>query len=45
MHVFATAFGPVASPSLSAAFNNVGITDDANPSAGDYGGPGYSFLG
>jgi beta-glucosidase len=43
MHVFATAFGPVAYPSLSAAFNNVGITDDANTSAGDYGGPGYSF--
>jgi hypothetical protein len=43
MHVFATAFGPVAYPSLSAAFNNVGITDDANPSVGDYGGPGFSF--
>jgi beta-glucosidase len=43
MHVFATAFGPTAYPSLSAAFNDVGVTDDANPSVGDYGGPGYSF--
>jgi beta-glucosidase len=43
IHVFATAFGPVPYSSLSAAVNDVGITDDSNPTVGNYGGPGYSF--
>jgi hypothetical protein len=34
----------IAYASLSAAFNNVGITDDANTTAGNFDGPGgHSF--
>lgn len=29
--------------SLSSAFTNVGISDDSNPTAGDFDGAGYSF--
>ena len=29
--------------SLAAAYTNVGISDDANPTAGDFDGAGYSF--
>jgi len=30
-------------PDFAAAFDNVGVTDDANPSVGDFDGSGYSF--
>ncbi|MFI1092601.1 NEW3 domain-containing protein [Streptomyces sp. NPDC020917] len=39
----ATLVLPVAFPSLAAAFNHVGITDDSAPSLGDFDGYGNSF--
>jgi beta-glucosidase len=30
-------------PSLSAAYNNVGVSDDSDPAAGNYDGGGYSY--
>jgi beta-glucosidase len=30
-------------PSLSAAYNNVGVSDDSDPAAGNYDGSGYSY--
>ncbi|HEX4789717.1 MAG TPA: SGNH/GDSL hydrolase family protein, partial [Actinospica sp.] len=44
LHVFATAFAPAAGPSgLSAAFDNVGISDNADTAAADLDGTGHSF--
>jgi beta-glucosidase len=33
----------IAYPDLAAAYNDVGVTDDANPTAGNLDGAGYSF--
>jgi len=38
-----TATVQVPYPSLSAAYDEVGVSDDANPSAGNFDGSGYSF--
>jgi beta-glucosidase len=38
-----TATVTVPYPSLSATFNNPGISDDSNPSAGNFDGSGFSF--
>jgi beta-glucosidase len=49
MHIFAMATGTgtpttgVPYSSLSAAYNNVGITDNANPAPGNFDGTGESF--
>lgn len=44
MHVFATAFAPVSGPGgLSAAFDDVGISDDGDPTAADIDGTGHSL--
>lgn len=38
-----TASVTVPYPSLSAAYDNVGVSDDSDPAAGNYDGGGYSF--
>lgn len=47
MHIFAMAFGngsaSVPFSSLKAAYNNVGISANANPAEANYDGGGYSF--
>ena len=44
LHVFATAFAPSAGPSgLSAAFDNVGISDNAATGSANIDGTGHSF--
>ena len=44
LHVFTTAFVPVSGPSgLSVAFNNIGISDNSDPTAADIDGTGHSF--
>jgi beta-glucosidase len=42
-HVQASTSLTVPYPSLAAAYNNVGISDDSNPSAGNFDGGGYSY--
>ncbi len=44
MHVFAAVLAPQSGPTgLSAAFDNAGITDNANTGAGNLDGTGHSF--
>jgi len=44
LHVFATALAPLSGPTgLSAAFDNVGITDNANTTVGNLDGTGHSL--
>lgn len=44
LHLFATAFAPTTGPTgLSAAFNNVGISDNSAVTSADIDGTGHSF--